>query len=123
MVDHTRALLKSKLPPELLANLLLDTLEHTKETFLSSSDHEKRLDLLYSARFVDGTEVLIYFLLEHKSDIDRHIALQLLEYVLKIHDWRRRSNLPILSPKLRNWKLGFALYRLSDGRNSDLTPS
>jgi predicted transposase YdaD len=82
-------------PPELLTNLRLDTLQHTRESFLSASENEKRIDLLYSANFVDGSEVLIYFLLEHKSDIDRRIALQLLEYVLKIHEWRRRNNQPL----------------------------
>ncbi|MGV2335655.1 MAG UNVERIFIED_CONTAM: Rpn family recombination-promoting nuclease/putative transposase [Planctomycetaceae bacterium] len=95
VVDHTRALLRTQLPPELLAKLRLDTLQHTRETFLSSGENEKRIDLLYSANFVDGTEVLIYFLLEHKSYVDRRIALQLLEYVLKIHDWRRRNNQPL----------------------------
>ena len=83
------------IPPELLAKLRLDTLQHTRETFLSSGENEKRIDLLYSANFVDGTEVLIYFLLEHKSYVDRRIALQLLEYVLKIHDCRRRNNQPL----------------------------
>ncbi|MGV2337075.1 MAG UNVERIFIED_CONTAM: Rpn family recombination-promoting nuclease/putative transposase [Planctomycetaceae bacterium] len=95
VVDHTRALLRTQLPPELLTKLRLDTLQHTRETFLSSGENEKRIDLLYSANFVDGTEVLIYFLLEHKSYVDRRIALQLLEYVLKIHDWRRRNNQPL----------------------------
>jgi predicted transposase YdaD len=95
VVDHTRALLRTQLPPELLTKLRLDTLQHTRETFLSSGENEKRIDLLYSANFVDGTEVLIYFLLEHKSYVDRRIALQLLEYVLKIHEWRRRNNQPL----------------------------
>jgi predicted transposase YdaD len=80
--------------PELLAGIRLDTLQPAKETFLSADEHEKRLDLLYSARFVDGKEVLIYLLLEHKSEIDRHIALQLLSYVLKIQEWRRRNQQP-----------------------------
>ena len=91
VVHHARALLKAKLPQDVLAGLRLESLAPTKETFLGGSEHEKRLDLLYSARFLDGTEVLIYLLLEHKSYIDRHIALQLLEYVLKIQGWRRRN--------------------------------
>jgi len=94
VVDHTRALLKAKLRPELLKRLLLDTLQPAKETFLSADEHEKRLDLLYSARFLDGTEALIYLLLEHKSEIDRYIAQQLLSYVLRILDWRRRNKQP-----------------------------
>ncbi|MEY2726639.1 MAG: hypothetical protein RLZZ458_2506 [Planctomycetota bacterium] len=95
VVDHARALLKANLSPELLAGIRLDTLQPAKETFLSADEHEKRLDLLYSARFVDGEEVLIYLLLEHKSEIDRQIALQLLSYVLKILAWRRRNKKPL----------------------------
>ena len=95
VVDHARALLKANLSPELLAGIRLDTLQPAKETFLSADEHEKRLDLLYSAQFVDGEEVLIYLLLEHKSEIDRQIALQLLSYVLKILAWRRRNKKPL----------------------------
>jgi predicted transposase/invertase (TIGR01784 family) len=94
VVANTRALLEARLPQHLLAELRLESLQPTKETFLSASEHEKRLDLLYTARFLDDTEVLIYFLLEHKSYIDRRIALQLLKYVLKIQEWRRRNKLP-----------------------------
>jgi len=92
VVDHTRFLLKIHLPSQILHNLRLETLEPAQETFLGANEHEKRLDLLYSARFLDGTAVLIYLLLEHKSYIDRQIALQLLGYVLKIQEWLRRNN-------------------------------
>jgi hypothetical protein len=70
VVEHTRALLKAKLERQLLKKIRLDTLQPAKETFLSADEHEKRLDLLYSARFLDGAELLIYLLLEHKSEID-----------------------------------------------------
>jgi len=49
---------------------------------------------LYTARLHDDTPVLVYLLLEHKSYIDRHIALQLLGYVLRILEWRKRNGQP-----------------------------
>lgn len=94
VADHTRALLKTYLPASILCNLRLETLEPCRETFLGAHEHEKRLDFLYTARFHDDTSVLVYLLLEHKSYIDRYIALQLLGYVLKIQEWRRRNGQP-----------------------------
>jgi predicted transposase/invertase (TIGR01784 family) len=94
VVDHTRSLLKTYLPASILNNLRLESLEPCRETFLGSNEHEKRLDLLYTAQFHDGTQVLVYMLLEHKSYIDRYIALQLLGYVLKIQEWRKRNGQP-----------------------------
>ena len=44
--------------------------------------------------FVLGGGVGGRWLLEHKSEIDRHIALHLLSYVLKILEWRRRNKKP-----------------------------
>ncbi|MFM7057213.1 MAG: Rpn family recombination-promoting nuclease/putative transposase, partial [Planctomycetota bacterium] len=94
VVDHTRSLLKTWLPAPILTDLRLETLEPCRETFLGAHEHEKRVDLLYTARFHDDTPVLVYLLLEHKSYIDRQIALQLLGYVLKIQEWRKRNGLP-----------------------------
>jgi len=74
-----------------LAELNLDTLTATKETFLGADEHENRLDLLYSVQQRSGEELLIYLLLEHKSGVDRWIALQLLRYVVKIQQWRQRN--------------------------------
>lgn len=91
VLENLRALLKSQLPVGLLAQLDLNSIQPAKDTFLGSEEHEKRLDLLYTARLLDGTEVLIYLLLEHKSWVDRRIALQLFGYVLRILEWRDRN--------------------------------
>jgi hypothetical protein len=69
-------------------------LQPAKETFPDADEHERRLDLLDSARLLHGTEVLISLLVEHNSEIDRHIALQLLTYVLRIQSWRCRNKQP-----------------------------
>ena len=89
---HTRLLLSRRLSPALLAEIDLDTLTATKETFLTADEHENRVDLLYTVRQRNGTELLIYLLLEHKSGVDRWIALQLLRYVVKIQQWRQRNS-------------------------------
>jgi predicted transposase YdaD len=94
VAENTRALVKMYLPASILCNLRLETLEPCRETFLGANEHEKRLDLLYTARLHDDTPVLVYLLLEHKSYIDRHIALQLLGYVLRILEWRKRNGQP-----------------------------
>ena len=95
VLAHARALLKRRLPPTILAEIDLETLAATKETFLAADEHENRLDLLYSALLQNGAEVLIYVLFEHKSRVDRWIALQLLRYVLRIQQWRQRNNQPL----------------------------
>lgn len=91
VVANTHALLSHKLPTDVLRHIRLESLQPAKETFLNVGEQEKRLDLLYSSLLNDGTEVLIYLLLEHKSYIDRTVALQLLEYVLRIQRWRKRN--------------------------------
>jgi len=93
VAEHTHALLGHRLPGQVLNRIRLGSLQRAKESFLSADEHEKRLDLLYSAQLDDDTQVLIYLLFEHKSYIDRAIALQLLEYVLKIQRWRQRNKL------------------------------
>lgn len=92
VLAHARALLRRHLPPSLLAEIDLSTLAATKETFLAPDEHENRLDLLYSVRLRSGQQILIYVLFEHKSRVDRRIALQLLRYVLRVQQWRQRNN-------------------------------
>ncbi|MFO0060320.1 MAG: Rpn family recombination-promoting nuclease/putative transposase [Planctomyces sp.] len=94
VLPNARALLKSQLPAELVAKLDLQSIQPAKETFLTATDNESRLDLLFTARLLDGTSLLIYLLLEHKSWVDRRIALQLLKYVLRIQEWRDRNGQP-----------------------------
>jgi len=63
----------------------VNSIQPAKETFLAADQHEHRLDLLGTARLLDGTEVLICLLPEHKSWVDLRIATQLLTYVLRVH--------------------------------------
>ena len=54
-------------------------------------DNESRLDLLYTARLLGGNPLLIYLLLEPQNHVDRRIALQLLKYAFRIHEWCDRN--------------------------------
>jgi predicted transposase/invertase (TIGR01784 family) len=91
---NVRLFLRELLPRPLTHRLRLDQIVREHESFLAPGENENRLDLLYSTQLEDGTPVLVYVLLEHKSWIDRTIALQLLAYVLRIQQWRQRNGLP-----------------------------
>ncbi|MFN9826515.1 MAG: hypothetical protein ACK58J_20415, partial [Planctomyces sp.] len=42
----------------LVAKLDLQSIQPAKETFLTATDNESRLDLLFTARLLDGTSLL-----------------------------------------------------------------
>ncbi|MEY3460296.1 MAG: hypothetical protein RL215_3453 [Planctomycetota bacterium] len=95
--EHARDLLRNFLPAELLEGLQLDQLRREKESFVSPADAESMLDVLYSAQSADGTRVAVYILMEHKSWVDREIAMKLLLYVLRVQEWlARNGHLPQL---------------------------
>lgn len=85
VLENARALLKSQLPAHLFKKLDPNLIQPAKETFLVADEYEKRLGQFYTARTLNGTQVCIYLLFEHKSWVDPSIALQLLKYVLRIH--------------------------------------
>ncbi len=78
--EHTRDLIRTFLPAPYLEGLQLDQLQREKESFLSPADAESMLDLLYSARYADGTRVVIYFLMEHKSPDMNVVFIDLLQF-------------------------------------------
>lgn len=55
-------------------------------------------DLLLSVQTVEGSEELVYVVVEHKSYPDKRVAVQLLRYVAGLwHRWRRLP-LPVIHP-------------------------
>ncbi len=87
--EHARALLCAFLSRELVASIDWNTLVLLPGSFLDEHSRAQHVDLLFSAT-IAGTRVLLYFLLEHKSGLDRFTALQLLGYVVQIwRTWRR----------------------------------
>jgi hypothetical protein len=83
-------LLRERLPPEVAALLADDPPELMPGSFVSRRLRKYHTDRLYKTRTVTGRPVLLYTLIEHKSDPDPRIGLQLLGYQYRILDhWDR----------------------------------
>lgn len=78
-----RGLLKSVLPPTLLAQLDLSTVSQVSGTFLDEALASSQSDLLFSVK-LKGTQAFIFILVEHKSEVDRWVLVQVLRYLLGI---------------------------------------
>ncbi|WP_058556748.1 Rpn family recombination-promoting nuclease/putative transposase [Thiohalocapsa sp. ML1] len=72
--------LRCRLPPALLADIDLATLEIAKDTYVSSDLRSAYSDLVYRLRHRDGP-LHVYLLFEHKSWPEHWTPLQLLRYV------------------------------------------
>jgi len=83
--DHG-ALLRSVLPPSLVARLDFGTLKALPGTFIDAQMAGAESDLLFSVE-LSGRPVLVYVLVEHKSASDRWVTFQVLRYVVRI--WER----------------------------------
>jgi hypothetical protein len=64
---------------------------------------ESQSDLLFSARLQGGQPLLLYFLLEHQSTVDRWMAFRMLRYVVRqLEHWRKEHPdsdvLPVVIP-------------------------
>jgi len=73
-------LLRWHLPAELLAEIDLDTLEISKDTYVSSDLRSAYSDLVYRVQYRDGP-LNVYLLFEHKSRPEHWTLLQLLRYI------------------------------------------
>jgi len=100
--EAIRGLLKGALPAELYTKLDLASLKPVPGTFIDEALVGSQSDLLFQATFA-GRPALIYFLIEHKSTVERWVALQLLRYLVRIwerilSDEQRPSVLPPIIP-------------------------
>ncbi len=88
------------LPPEMVWELDLRTLELDKDSFVSERLREYFSDLVYRVRRKDGNAAFIHLLLEHKSTPDRWTALQLLGYQFELWERAKESGgpLPLIVP-------------------------
>jgi len=85
-------LMRHALPPEVVATLDLATLTLAKGSFVDSRLKEHHSDLLFEVASHDGTPVLVYLLVEHKSYPDPWVGLDLLRYAVAIwRDWLNRT--------------------------------
>ncbi|NCD35496.1 MAG: Rpn family recombination-promoting nuclease/putative transposase [Spartobacteria bacterium] len=95
--------LANYLPTSVLAQIKLDTLTITKDTFVDKKQAAHYSDLLYQVKLIGDRPGFVYFLFEHKSYPDRFISLQLLRYLLEIWELYRKQHkntktLPLIIP-------------------------
>jgi predicted transposase YdaD len=90
MSDPTRAadLLRLVLPENVTRKLDMDTLRIERGSWVDEVLREQHSDVLLSTRY-DEEPVLVYVLLEHKSDVNRWAHLQMLGYMWRI--WTDRA--------------------------------
>jgi hypothetical protein len=101
--ERAAAELRAVLPPQLVAQVDWTCLQREPSSVVDQELRERQSDLLFSARLHGGEPVLLYFLLEHQSSVDRWMALRMLSYVLRqLEHWRQQhpdsQGLPVVVP-------------------------
>ena len=86
--EIARNFLEEYLPAELRSALDLSVLELQDGSFVDEEMRASHTDLLYQTVLAQGKAAYVYFLFEHKSFPDPVVALQLLQYMLRI--WQRQ---------------------------------
>ncbi len=100
-LPSARSLIETQLSSAALAELDLQTLQLEFGSFIDPDLREKFSDLLFSVRLArekadaKAGDALVYFLFEHKSQIDPLTVLQLLSYIVRIWEKRLRDGLPL----------------------------
>ncbi len=103
-VSAVRGLIETHLSEEIVRVLDLKTLVLQKGSFVDPQLRESYSDLLYSVQTAmqsDGSRsVLVYVLLEHKSQPDQMTPFQLLRYMVRIWEqrWRNGEDLAPVIP-------------------------
>jgi predicted transposase/invertase (TIGR01784 family) len=89
---NVRDFLRISLPVPVLQLLDLGSLTVSKETFVDEELRRSQSDILIQTGLAGNREpVLIYILIEHKSYPDRWTLLQLLKYMVKIWEKKKRN--------------------------------
>ncbi|MEI2607728.1 MAG: Rpn family recombination-promoting nuclease/putative transposase [Candidatus Promineifilaceae bacterium] len=100
--EVVRDFLSRRLPPDVLAQVDLNTLQLQKDSFVDPALQEHFTDLLFQVNIHNHKLGFIYLLFEHKSYPDRWLAFQLLRYMMRIWEQAHRDqpdeNLPIIIP-------------------------
>ncbi len=102
-LENVRCFLQQYLPGAISELMDFQTLEIKKDSFVEKDLAEYFSDMLYQVNLAD-TSGYVYVLFEHKSYHEKHIHLQLLEYMVKI--WRlcikqdKKAPLPVIIPLL-----------------------
>ncbi|HEY5955658.1 MAG TPA: Rpn family recombination-promoting nuclease/putative transposase, partial [Polyangiaceae bacterium] len=80
------AVLRSVLPAALVGRLDWASFVPLPERFVDEAMRDSQADRLYQARCGDS-DVLVYVLCEHKSEVDKWTLLQLLRYMVRIWEY------------------------------------
>jgi predicted transposase/invertase (TIGR01784 family) len=105
--EHARGVLRATVPPAVAEAIDWQTLTSVPTNFVALELGQQYTDLLFSAKWHDGSELLAYFLFEHQSAPpklkDGPMAFRLLRYQVRIwEDWLSRNpdapTLPVIIP-------------------------
>ena len=129
-----RSLIETQLPPDVLAEINLETLRVETGAFVDSALREKQSDLLYSVELAKGLRdktnsapdrALLYLLVEHKSEPDPKTVLQLLSYIIRLWEQRFRDGeklVPVIPLVVyhgdREWTVARSLDELVPATNA-----
>jgi predicted transposase/invertase (TIGR01784 family) len=111
--ERAAAELRAVLPPQVAALIAWSSLERQSGSVVDSHLKETQSDLLFAGRLNSGQSLLLYFLLEHQSSVERLMAFRLLRYVMRILErWLQQNPgspwLPVVLPMV--------LYHGPEGR-------
>jgi predicted transposase/invertase (TIGR01784 family) len=78
--------IKNVLPKELVENLKLSSLRFDENSYIDDELQEYFTDKVLNCEYKAKQDIIIAILLEHKSHIEKHPHIQLLQYSINI--WR-----------------------------------
>jgi predicted transposase/invertase (TIGR01784 family) len=100
-VETAKSFLENYLPSKVVEMIDLSTLEPEKDSFIEKKLRDIYSDLLFKAR-INNKDGYLYFLFEHKSYVEKRIAIQLLKYIISIWEQKiykeKKEKLPVVIP-------------------------
>ncbi len=97
-VAIARSYLQTYLAQPLQQTLGLEDLALQEGSFIDAEMQVHQTDLIYQPRLRSGELACVYFLFEHKSYPDPHVAFQLLRYMVRF--WERQELEALLALRL-----------------------
>jgi predicted transposase YdaD len=85
------ALLRERLPAEVVALLGEAPAERLPDSFLDDELKESFLDRMFRVRTRAGDEAFVYCLVEHKRTPEPRVALQLARYLVRAFEWAAKA--------------------------------
>ena len=90
--DAARDFVTHYLPPKVVGQLRLETLEPAKGSFIDPELRAHLSDLLFRVELASGGSSYLYLLFEHKSHPDPDTPFQLLRYLVRLWETHRRTH-------------------------------